>query len=53
MSALDDRINAALGTTPKVQASSEGEPLTVSNLLDDDKFSTVATYMEDRTVSNP
>jgi len=27
----------------------EGGPLTVSNLLDDDKFSTVASYMEDRT----
>jgi hypothetical protein len=48
MSALDDRINAALGITPEAEPSAGG-PLTVSNLLDDDKFNTVATYMEDRT----
>jgi hypothetical protein len=48
MSALEDRMNAALGITPE-EVTSEGGPLTVSNLLDDDKFSTVATYMEDRT----
>ena len=29
-------------------ASAPDEPLTVSNLLDDDKWSTVASYMEDR-----
>ena len=48
MSALEDRMNAALGITSE-EVTSEGGPLTVSNLLDDDKFSTVATYMEDRT----
>jgi hypothetical protein len=48
MSALEDRINAELGSASGA-TSSAGGPLTVSNLLDDDKFSTVASYMEDRT----
>jgi hypothetical protein len=47
MLTLAERIAAAKERTSG--ATPEGEPLTVSNLLDDDKFSTVATYMEDRT----
>jgi hypothetical protein len=47
MLTLAERIAAAKERTSGV--TPEGEPLTVSNLLDDDKFSTVATYMEDRT----
>jgi hypothetical protein len=47
MSTLAERVAAA---KERAQGSSSaGGPLTVSNLLDDDKFSTVAAYMEDRT----
>ena len=47
MSTLAERVAAAKERTQG--SSSVGGPLTVSNLLDDDKFSTVAAYMEDRT----
>jgi hypothetical protein len=47
MVTLAERIAAAKERTQ--ESAPTGEPLTVSNLLDDDKFSTVATYMEDRT----
>jgi hypothetical protein len=47
MLTLAERIAAAKERTQ--ESAPTGGPLTVSNLLDDDKFSTVATYMEDRT----
>tara|TARA_R110000851_G_scaffold12862_2_gene44280 strand:+ start:11872 stop:15312 length:3441 start_codon:yes stop_codon:yes gene_type:complete len=48
MSTMADRFNAEMNNIP-LESDAESEPLTVSNLLDEDKFSTVAAYMEDRT----
>ena len=49
MQTFSERMAAEAKEQQGVTAPTEGSPLTVSNLLDDDKYGVMAAYMKDRT----